>query len=107
MKGLDYRGELVLAAYEPMAELNLGIVAKIDLAEGPGPLCENCSNSHTGCASRGHAGVGALYSYQQPDYQAPAGIFTEAGTDGRAAYWGASGLHRPMKCANALIAARR
>ncbi len=36
--GLDYHGQTVLAAYEPLKELNLGIVAKIDMSDVRAPF---------------------------------------------------------------------
>jgi PAS domain S-box-containing protein len=38
--GLDYRGEIVIAAYEPVAILNMGLVVKIDLEEFRKPFIQ-------------------------------------------------------------------
>jgi PAS domain S-box-containing protein len=38
IKGLDYQGELVLAAFEPLEDFNMGVVAKIDMEEVQAPF---------------------------------------------------------------------
>lgn len=46
--GLDYRGVMVLAAHEPLAVLNAGIVAKIDMAEIRAPFLKAGAASGSG-----------------------------------------------------------
>ncbi len=47
--GLDYRGEKVLAAFEPISEIDLGLVAKIDLSEVRAPFFR--ASLVAGCAT--------------------------------------------------------
>jgi signal transduction histidine kinase/DNA-binding NarL/FixJ family response regulator len=58
MIGLDYRSEQVLAAYEPLSTLNLGLVAKIDIAEIRRPFYK------AGIAAGGSAAIFILLGIQ-------------------------------------------
>ncbi len=40
--GLDYHGQTVLSAYEPLKELYLCIVAKVDMSEVRAPFLKAC-----------------------------------------------------------------
>jgi len=60
--GLDYRGVEVLAAYEPVAEFDWGIVAKIDLAEVRAPFVR--AGIITGCAGLAMVLVGAVLFFR-------------------------------------------
>jgi PAS domain S-box-containing protein len=45
MIGLDYRGERVLAAFEPIEELDLGLVAKLDMHEVTAPFMKAAASA--------------------------------------------------------------
>ena len=64
--GLDYRGEKVLAAYEPVAELNLGIVAKLDLSEIRAPFVKAASISGFFAIVVIAAGAGLFFKITNP-----------------------------------------
>ncbi len=58
--GLDYRGVTVLAAYEPVALLGVGIVAKIDMSEIRDPFIEAAAVSFFRRAVHHVAGPGSF-----------------------------------------------
>ena len=66
MIGLDYHGSEVLAAYEPVAELDLGIVAKIDLEEVRRPFINAIVTSSMMAIVAIVVGVWVFFSFTNP-----------------------------------------
>ena len=64
--GLDYRGKEVLAAHEPVGELDLGIVAKIDLSEIRAPFLKAISLSAVIAIGFILAGVAIFFKLTDP-----------------------------------------
>ena len=64
--GLDYRGETVLAAHEPVGELDLGIVAKIDLSEIRAPFIKSAFISGFAALVFVGLGVGLFFRITNP-----------------------------------------
>ena len=64
--GMDYRGEKVLAAYEPVKVLNLGIVAKIDLSEIRTPFIKAMIASSVIAIIAIILGVGLFFKISNP-----------------------------------------
>jgi hypothetical protein len=64
--GLDYRGVKVLAAYEPVGELDLGIVAKIDLAEIRAPFIKSIALSGVIAIGVISLGAGIFFNITDP-----------------------------------------
>ena len=62
IQGLDYHGEIVMAAYQPIEVLKIGIVAKIDMRELNAPFVQAIRYSML--TMIGFVLLGAFFSYQ-------------------------------------------
>lgn len=64
--GLDYRGVRVVAAHEPLAGLNAGIVAKIDVAEFRAPFIKAGTLSLLGAIVIVTLGMALFHHFSSP-----------------------------------------